>query len=1000
MADDAGADRALISRELISRGARPAPLRAVRAALLAAALAGACAFAALFTTAAAQDSGATVAGDRGCLVCHTGIEEMHPWAPVTCVQCHGGNAAAAKKEDAHVAARQRAPGDERVLGPQWDLERTRFLDPGNLRVAGETCGPCHSKACADTVRSLHATTAGHLADGLYENGVVAERHPAVSVFNVRDTLPDDAPRPAGAVPFLRQIGAFLAGGDREKVSTHFTDLPRKACMQCHLWSRGRAVRGRAGMDGDYRGEGCTACHVPYADDGIAQTKDPTVDKFEPGHPKEHRMVRTPTTDTCVRCHYGDASIGLSFRGLAQPVPGMPQTPDAPGLHRKRLNGVYYIDDPAATPADVHHQRGMHCADCHTRNDAMGDGFLYRRMEDQVEIGCETCHGTPDGYATGITRKGTKLAHLERREDGWYLKGRVTGKLHRVKQCRDVVKPGSPDYNSAAALAMTPDHGRVACHTCHSAWNPNFFGFHFDRNESFTQLDLLAGTRTPGRVTTQEKVFSTFKQFYVGWDSHGRVAPYMVGFSSMATVHDKDGGVALDQELPVTRAGLSGMTMIHHQTHTTTSRARQCVECHRAPAALGRGTGNFRLAREMVAVGGDAGVRFVVVDRKAPANSAVVSAVPVAGASAVVYMNDRLTGRAQWLFAASASDGLAVIDVSSPGFPRIVSTLEKACVSPEALVVAGSRLYLADGAAGLKVFDVSQPSRPRAIGAADVPAYAIHADGPTLFVAAGTKGLATIDVRDPASPRIVCAGTQTAGATSPPDCRSVATQFQFSRPNPDLLEGPRSKARNLAAVGSQAHGVLLFDVTDPAQPLTLARIPGGATVVPPVTSVALATVFELGSEGGAIPSRERDLLVATLPSGAAGLVVFDVTDPIVPAYVGAAALRPNARAVRIARWYNAPFLQTYALTADPQGIQLVDLTRPATPTVAASVALPLGRALDLEEFPLDRAVDADGKPILDVSHEGARWLDQAEYLRVLGAPLLFDAGAPAPPGGVK
>ena len=40
-----------------------------------------------------------------------------------------------------------------------------------------------------------------------------------------------------------------------------------------------------------------------------------------------------------------------FRGMAQPVPGMPQTPDAPGLHRKRLNGVYYIEDPAATPPD-------------------------------------------------------------------------------------------------------------------------------------------------------------------------------------------------------------------------------------------------------------------------------------------------------------------------------------------------------------------------------------------------------------------------------------------------------------------------------------------------------------------------------------------------------------------------------------------------------------------------------------------------------------------------
>src|SRR5689334_7337886 len=124
---------------------------------------------------------------------------MHPWASVSCVQCHGGNAAGAKKEEAHVAARQRPPGGERVLGQNWDLERTRFLDPGNLRGAPLSCGPCHSKACDDTVRSLHATTSGHLADGLFENGVVAERHPPVAIFNVHDAAPDDAPRPPGAV---------------------------------------------------------------------------------------------------------------------------------------------------------------------------------------------------------------------------------------------------------------------------------------------------------------------------------------------------------------------------------------------------------------------------------------------------------------------------------------------------------------------------------------------------------------------------------------------------------------------------------------------------------------------------------------------------------------------------------------------------------------------------------------------------------------------------------
>src|SRR6185295_4613226 len=98
------------------------------------------------------------------------------------------------------------------------------------------------------------------------------------------------------------------------LAAHFTDLPRKECMQCHLWSEGRSVRGRVGFDGDYRGEGCAACHVPRAVDGLSSTRDPTAPKTEPGHAERHAMTRAPTTATCTSCHCGDASIGLSFRG--------------------------------------------------------------------------------------------------------------------------------------------------------------------------------------------------------------------------------------------------------------------------------------------------------------------------------------------------------------------------------------------------------------------------------------------------------------------------------------------------------------------------------------------------------------------------------------------------------------------------------------------------------------------------------------------------------------
>jgi len=936
--------------------------------------------------AASEDMPDTVARpDNGsCGICHETIEEMHPFSPVTCVQCHGGNPTETEIADAHVQPRSRLPTDERVLGQSFDPAYLRFLDPGNLRIAAQSCGPCHEKAVHNVRHSLHATTAGHLGDGLYENGVVGERHPPVSIFSVSDGLPDDAERPEGAVRALKQIRGFNAGA-KDSVSKHFADLPRKACMQCHLWSRGRAVRGRAGMDGDYRGEGCSACHVPYADDGLSLTRDKTVDHFEPGHPKEHRMVRFPDTATCTRCHYGDASIGLSFRGLAQPVPGMPQTPDAPGLHRKQLNGVYYIDDPAATPADVHHQRGMHCVDCHTGSDTMGDGFLYKRMEDATETACESCHGTWTEYATLVTKRGALLPHLERKGDDVWLTSRVTGKAHRVKQVRDVVRPGSKDYNARAALAMTGDHARLECYACHSGWNPNFFGFHFDRNEAFTHLDILSGNRTSGRVTTQEKVFSTFKHFYLGWNSHGRISPYMVGFSSMATVHDADGGLRLDQALPVTKAGLSGMTMIHHQTHTTTARARGCVECHRSATTYGRGSVNFRLARDFVMSGGQQGVRMVSLDRKTPANSVLISAAGIEDVRAIAILPDRLQGYARHVMAASPVEGLVTVSTEAPGFPRVIGRAEGMVEDPQRMLAADDTLYVADGKSGLRVIDVSAPARPRQIAHFDgLASYDLHLDGTTLFVAAGAKGLVVLDVRDPASPTIVLPALDLNGSdTAVVDVRRISMLFQYSRPNPDELEGRRSRPRRLAALGTARRGVWLMDATEPSAPFVLMKMSSGA-----VADVQLATVYELGSEGGAIATQERDLLFALAD---ARLNIFDVTDPTdmrAAQAKGSIALGAGSRAISVVRVYTPPFLQTYAAVAGEGGLRLVDASRPARPTLVATVpGTGLGWDVGMEEFPLDRTVDSTGSPIMDVSHADARWLSQAELLRVLSMPVM-------------
>ncbi|HEV2835888.1 MAG TPA: hypothetical protein VGW58_11255 [Pyrinomonadaceae bacterium] len=65
------------------------------------------------------------------------------------------------------------------------------------------------------------------------------------------------------------------------------------------------------------------------------------------------------------------------------------------------------DDPAKFNKavhlkDIHLERGMHCVDCHFRQDSHGDGNLYNEPRAAIEIACEDCHGTIKQKATFFT----------------------------------------------------------------------------------------------------------------------------------------------------------------------------------------------------------------------------------------------------------------------------------------------------------------------------------------------------------------------------------------------------------------------------------------------------------------------------------------------------------------------------------------------------------------------------------------------------------------------
>ncbi len=949
---------------------------------------------------------------KGCLSCHQGIEEMHVGYPLGCVFCHGGNAKVSlpagerktkpysavyeeTKKKAHVQPTQPIIRDRRVLPMDYDLPYQRFLNPSNMRLWDKVCGKCHVQIAKDFPRSLHATSAGHYHGGLYLNGVVPTKVPRYGVFAAEDNEHKD-PLPKGAVRKIEQLPPI--DPDKEDITDDkviYKDVPRKECTACHIWSRGSASRGQMGGEGAYRADGCAACHIIYEENGLYQGKDPTIDKFEPGHPTFHRFTSQIPTFQCGHCHFRGARIGLSFRGYAQMAPGAPGGPTVPGTSPYQLHGGFYLKDEAVNPPDIHHKAGMHCIDCHTLTDVMGDGYMYGEKLWAVEIRCETCHGTPTQKATFFGTRGTLLRNLTMDKDGTvWLTSKVTQKRHRVKQAMDVVNPNHPDYNSNAVKAMTKDHlkeeGGLQCYSCHNAWAPMCFGCHYQWNGQFTQLDMIAGKRTKGRTQLNEFVYTNYRPYYIGWDSRGKVSPYTMGCNLMFTVQNDKGEILTDLKLPKTAAGLSGLGMNPRQPHTVTNKPRQCAECHRSSQALGMGGENFRVFRRYAFITSDRGLSVYDVgreQRKFLNQARVVANLPLPDARGIRVESNFVSAHAEWAYVADGQRGLVIVDVHDPTKPKVAATLE--LKGAKDVEVTGRYAFVACGTEGVKVVDIADRLKPRLVATMPTSdARVVKLGGIYAYVADGMGGLRIFDVADPTQPHYV-GGTRLNDAAIPDDAHDVVVQFSFSRP--DVVTGNRTPARLCAYVANGAQGLKVVDVTEPTKPLVIATLPVGAGSY--AKGVDYVTMYELGSFGGKIPNYERDYIVMTTHQRVApyyngSVIGVDVTDPMQPRNVANRFQgRSTFNRVKVAPMFLAPFLYYYAFVCKENGnVTVVDITDRRAWDNAAIIGVGSARDVAFEEMPLDRWIDEEGRQLKDTSHEGAGPLTKEQIVRLMRSKI--------------
>ena len=285
--------------------------------------------------------------------CHAGIEEMHPGSPLGCIDCHGGNATATKKELAHVHPLDprdwpktgRLPVRSYAMLNDESPEFVQFVNPGDLRAARMTCGneSCHADEVEHVRKSMMSTVNMLWEAALYANGEYPSKIARFGEGYTEDGRPTRVrtlPPPTledtlkhGILPYLdplprfeisqpgNVLRVFERGNDRLSIRGYGTETRTDpvylSLHKTRLLDPGLWFLGTADHPGDYRSSGCSGCHVIYANDrdpvhsaeyaqygneGKSFSADPTIPKDISGFPIRHELAKAIPSSQCVVCH--------------------------------------------------------------------------------------------------------------------------------------------------------------------------------------------------------------------------------------------------------------------------------------------------------------------------------------------------------------------------------------------------------------------------------------------------------------------------------------------------------------------------------------------------------------------------------------------------------------------------------------------------------------------------------------------------------------------------
>ncbi len=477
---------------------------------------------------------------ESCLACHTathGFTDSHSAEAIGCISCHGGNPFASEKKQSH---------------------RNMILIPGNLSTAKLSCGTtqCHPEITERVPTGLMATLSGMISMDRF-------------IFNEQET-PD-------ILTSIKELGNSPA-------DEHLRNL----CVRCHL---GNPKTELGPIDEFNRGGGCLACHLNYspeAEKALAENKGDLIK----AHPEISLKV---TNNHCFGCHSRSGRISTNYEGWHETTMLASEMPDSSN-YRLIENERVFIKQPA----DVHHELGMECIDCHHSYELMGNGKHYAHQEDQQDVQCSDCHidGKPRTIsAENLDNESAIIAAL--RFGNIANKKFLVTEKHNQALINTYIENDSVFFLSknsdkkmtmkapAKVCARDNAHSNLACSSCHTSWAPTCIGCHNEYDQDERGYNMIENHEIKGSWVE-----------YIG-EYNAKLPTLGIRRTEKKTeIIPVLPGMIMTIDLHSYTEDKNDATIFHRlyapaAPHTTSAKGRSCVSCHNSSLALGYGEGELR-----------------------------------------------------------------------------------------------------------------------------------------------------------------------------------------------------------------------------------------------------------------------------------------------------------------------------------------------------------------------------------------------------------------------